>query len=88
MVARQRTGGAALKTCSKLLPDETRVRVPDPGPGMTKTGHVWTQARDDRPSGRPGSPSVVYSHGLWRSGRYGARGIGRVSRAWNTSSSS
>ena len=26
MVARQRTGGAALKTCCKLLPDETRVR--------------------------------------------------------------
>ena len=34
---------ASLKTCSKLFPDETRVRVPDPGPSMTKTGHVWTQ---------------------------------------------
>ena len=88
MVARQRTGGAALKTCSKLLQDETRVRVPDPGPSMTKTGHVWTQTREHRPPGRPDSPSFVYSHGLGRSGRYGARRIGRVSRAWNTSYSS
>ena len=79
---------ASLKTCSKLFPDETTVRVPDPGPGTTKTGHVWTQARDDRPRGRPDSPGVVYSHAPGRGGRYRACGIGRVSRAWSTSSSS
>jgi transposase len=40
---------AKLKTSGKLFADETTAAVLDPGRGRTKTGQLWTYARDDRP---------------------------------------
>ena len=37
-----------LKTSNNLGLDETTVRVLDPGRGKTKTGYMWTMARDER----------------------------------------
>ena len=39
---------AELKTSNNLGLDETTVRVLDPGRGKTKTGYMWTMARDER----------------------------------------
>lgn len=39
---------AALKTSGTPGPDETTVRVLDPGRGKTKTGYMWTMVRDER----------------------------------------
>ena len=39
---------AELKTSHNLGVDETPVRVLDPGRGKTKTGYLWTMARDER----------------------------------------
>ena len=38
-----------LKASPKLLCDETRCPVLDPGTGKTRTGYMWALARDDRP---------------------------------------
>ena len=46
---------AVLKTSTKLFADET-----DPGRGRTKTGQLWTYARDDRPWGGTDPPGVAY----------------------------
>ena len=40
--------------------DETTVRVLDPGRGKTKTGYMWTMARDERGWSGPDPPGVVY----------------------------
>jgi len=51
---------ATLKQSSKLFADETTAPVLDPGRGRTKTGQLWTYARDDRPWGGSDPPGVAY----------------------------
>ena len=53
---------AELKKSDNLFMDETTVAVPDPGRGRTKTGYLWTMARDDRHWGGPDPPGVVYAY--------------------------
>ncbi len=60
-----------LKTSSKLLMDETRAPVLDPGRGKTKTDYFWALARDDRAWGGDDPPGVAYSYAPERSGAYG-----------------
>ena len=50
-----------LKASTKLFADVTTAPVLDPGRGRTKTGQLWTYARDDRPWGGPGPPGAAYS---------------------------
>jgi Transposase IS66 family len=38
-------------TSAKIVVDETRAPVLDPGRGRTKTGYFWAISRDDRPWG-------------------------------------
>ena len=45
---------AQLKTSNNLGLDEPPVRVLDPGRGKTKTGYLWTMARDERGGVRAG----------------------------------
>jgi len=49
-----------LRSSTKLFADETTVPVLDPGRGRTKTGQLWTYARDDRPWCGSDPPAVVY----------------------------
>ena len=49
-----------LRASAKLFADETTAPVLDPGRGRTKTGQLWTYARDDRPWGGPAPPAVAY----------------------------
>ena len=51
---------ATLKGAPKLFADETTVPVLDPGRGRTKTGQLWSYARDDRPWGGTDPPAVIY----------------------------
>lgn len=51
-----------LKTSTKLFADETRCLVLDPGRGRTKTGYLWSIARDDRPWGGSDPPTVAYRY--------------------------
>ena len=51
-----------LKTSPKLFCDETRCPVLDPGRGKTKTGFMWSLARDDRPWGGTDPPAVAYTY--------------------------
>jgi transposase len=51
---------AVLKSSPKLFADETTAPVLDPGRGRTKTGQLFTYARDDRPWGGADPPGVVY----------------------------
>ena len=53
---------AVLKTSTKLFADETTAPVLDPGRGRTKTGQLWTYARDDRPWGGQDPPGVAYMY--------------------------
>src|SRR6185436_15570039 len=46
----------------RLFADETPAPVLDPGRGRTKTGQLWTYARDDRPWGGPAPPAVAYAY--------------------------
>jgi transposase len=55
---------------AKILVDETRAPVLDPGRGRTKTGYFWAIARDDRPWGGPDPPAVVYSYAPGRGGEH------------------
>jgi transposase len=50
----------ALTRSTKLFADETSAPVLDPGRGRTKTGQLWTYARDDRPWGGTDPPGVAY----------------------------
>ena len=67
-----------LKTSDNLALDETTVRVLDPGRGKTKTGYMWTMARDERGWSGPDPPGVVYEYAPGRRssspGRLLARG--------------
>ena len=51
-----------LKASPKLFCDETRCPVLDPGRGKTKTGFMWSLARDDRPWGGADPPAVAYTY--------------------------
>jgi len=57
----------------KLFMDETRAPVLDPGRKRTKTGYLWTIARDDQPWGGTDPPTVAY---LYAPGRGAAHAIG------------
>ncbi len=62
-----------LKTSSTLGLDETTVRVLDPGRGKTKTGYMWTMARDERGWSGPDPPGVIYEYAPGRSGKHGEK---------------
>jgi len=51
---------AELMASEKLYADETTLPVLDPSRGRTRTGQLWTYARDDRPWGGPSPPAVAY----------------------------
>lgn len=51
-----------LRASAKLFADETPAPVLDPGRGRTKTGQLWSYARDDRPWGGPAPPAVAYRY--------------------------
>jgi len=56
-----------LKTSTKLFMDETTGPVLDPGRGRTKTGYLWSLARDDRGWGGDDPPftgSEIAAEGL------------------------
>jgi transposase len=61
-----------LKRSPKLFADETPCPVLDPGRGRTKTGYLWTIARDDRPWGGTDPPAVAYMYAPGR-GEYALR---------------
>jgi len=50
--------------------DETTAPVLDPGRGKTKTGYLWTLARDDRAWGGKEPPGVVYHYAPGRGGKH------------------
>lgn len=52
----------------KLHGDDTPVPVLSPGKGRTKTGRLWAYVRDDRPSGGPDPPAVIYRYSPDRKG--------------------
>lgn len=54
----------------KLFADDTPVPVLDPGRGRTKTGRLWSYARDDRPWQGPLSPAVAYVYSENRQGTH------------------
>ena len=62
-----------LKRSNNLGLDETTVRVLDPGRGKTKTGYMWTMARDERGWSGPDPPGVVYEYAPGRSGKHGEK---------------
>ena len=64
---------AELKRSNTLGLDETTVRVLDPGRGKTKTGYMWTMARDERGWSGPDPPGVVYEYAPGRSGKHGEK---------------
>jgi hypothetical protein len=49
---------------AKIVVDETRAPVLDPGRGRTKTGYFWAISRDDRPWGGPDPPAVARRDGV------------------------
>jgi transposase len=57
-----------LKASPKLFADETTAPVLDPGRGRTKTGQLWTYARDDRPWDGRDPPGVTYVYAPDRTG--------------------
>jgi transposase len=54
----------------KLFADDTPVPVLDPGRGRTKTGRLWSYARDDRPWQGPLPPAVAYVYSENRQGKH------------------
>ena len=62
-----------LKMSSTLGLDETTVRVLDPGRGKTRTGYMWTMARDERAWCGADPPGVVYDYAPSRSGKHGEK---------------
>jgi transposase len=49
-----------IRAGERIFADETTLPVLAPGRGQTKTAWLWTYARDDRPFGRDGPPTVAY----------------------------
>ena len=64
---------AELKTSHNLGVDETPIRVLDPGRGKTKTGYMWTMARDERAWCGADPPGVVYAYAPSRGGKQGEK---------------
>jgi transposase len=62
-----------LKASTKLFADETRCPVLDPGRGRTKTGYLWTIARDDRPWAGADPPAVAYLYAPGRGAEHAER---------------
>ena len=54
----------------KLHAEDTPVPVLAPGLGETKTGHLWTYVRDDRPAGDRASPAVWFAYSPDRQGKH------------------
>jgi transposase len=54
----------------KIFADDTPVPVLDPGRGCTKTGRLWSYARDDRPWQGPLPPAVAYVYSENRQGMH------------------
>ena len=54
----------------KIFADDTPVPVLDPGRGRTKTGRLWSYARDDRPWQGPLPPAVAYIYSQDRQGAH------------------
>jgi transposase len=54
----------------KIFADDTPVPVLDPGRGRTKTGRLWSYARDDRPWQGPLPPAVAYVYSENRQGAH------------------
>ena len=59
----------SILSSSQIFADDTPVPVLDPGRGRTKTGRLWSYARDDRPWQGPLPPAVSY---LYSENRQGA----------------
>jgi transposase len=57
---------------AKIVVDETRAPVLDPGRGRTKTGYFWAISRDDRPWGGLDPPGVAYTYAPGRGGEHAA----------------
>ena len=55
---------------SKIFADDTPVPVLDPGRGRTKTGRLWSYARDDRPWQGSLPPAVAYVYSQNRQGAH------------------
>jgi transposase len=49
-------------SAQKLHADDTPVPVLSPGRGSTKTGRLWDYVRDDRASGDPSAPAVLFRY--------------------------
>ena len=62
-----------LKKSQNLGVDETPIRVLDPGRGKTKTGYLWTMARDERAWCGADPPGVVYRYAPSRGGAHGEK---------------
>lgn len=55
---------------AKLVVDETRAPVLEPGRGRTKSGYLWAISRDDRPWGGTSPPAVAYTYAPGRHADY------------------
>jgi transposase len=53
---------------NKLHADDTPVPVLEPGRGVTKSGRLWTDVRDDRPAGSTDAPAVWFQYSADRKG--------------------
>jgi len=62
---------ADLKSSSKLFMDETTAPVLDPGRGRTKSGYLWSLARDERSWNGTDPPAVAYFYAPSRAGKHG-----------------
>jgi transposase len=60
-----------LLASTKIVVDETKMPVLDPGEGRTKTGYFWTISRDDRPWKGPEPAGVAYTYAPGRGGKHG-----------------
>jgi transposase len=60
----------SILSSSKIFADDTPVPVLDPGRGRTKTGRLWSYARDDRPWQGPLPPAVAYVYSENRQGAH------------------
>jgi transposase len=60
-----------LLASTKIVVDETKMPVLDPGEGRTKTGYFWTISRDDRPWNGPEPAGVAYTYAPGRGGKHG-----------------
>jgi transposase len=54
----------------KVHADDTPLPVLAPGNGKTKTGRLWTYARDDRPAGSTEAPAVLFRYSPDRKGEH------------------